>query len=337
MNTKIEWTDETWNPVTGCTKVSHGCKNCYAEREWPRLRHLLTYAGRAFTDVACHTERLDLPLRWKRPRRIFVNSMSDLFHEDVSDEFIERVLTTTMHAPQHIFQILTKRPERMLSLMQRWTDMNGRPQHNLWLGVSIEDQATAEERIPMLLQTPATVRWISAEPLLGPVDLFHVKEGDGFTFNALSKKVGIAFRDTGLDWVVCGGESGPRARTMHPDWVRCLRDQCRTAYVPFHFKQWGAWLPINQMLEEDMRKLYPEPPEQDPERSMPCKVPTCGVRSDGFVGHGSARLDAFLHVDGHPGGGMLMFRVGKKVAGRRLDGRIWDEIPETNPCPAVYR
>ncbi len=192
--TGIAWTDATWNPVTGCSKVSQGCKNCYAEREWGRLSanpKAMAYYGRAFTDIACHEDRLDQPLRWKKPRMIFVNSMSDLFHEDVPDDFIDRVFAVMALAENHTFQVLTKRPERML----RWFDPGfdnrehavgqamreiaaarggddaGLPEWplpNVWLGVSVEDHATADERIPLLLQAPAAVRWVSAEPLIGP-------------------------------------------------------------------------------------------------------------------------------------------------------------------------
>lgn len=172
--TKIQWTDETWNPVTGCTKVSQGCKHCYAERVFPRA---YAKTGRCFTDVRTHPERLDQPLRWKKPRRVFVNSMSDLFHEDVPDEFIDKVWEIMANAPDHTFQILTKRPARMLA----WTGgvdagkwpmwLLPWPLPNVWLGVSVEDQATADERIPPLLRTAAAVRFISLEPCLGPVDL----------------------------------------------------------------------------------------------------------------------------------------------------------------------
>ena len=249
--TGIAWTNATWNPITGCTKVSQGCKHCYAEREWARLsaNPKATAYGRAFTDVACHSERLDQPLRWKKPRLIFVNSMSDLFHEDVPDEFIDRVFAVMALAEQHTFQVLTKRPERMLAYL----DTPGRgdligdqampkvskndfgllewPIKNVWLGVSAEDQASADERIPLLLQTPAAVRWVSAEPLLERVEL-------GF---AMPWRVtGAAYGQT-LDWVVCGGESGgPKARPMHVEWVNKLRLDCEKAGVPFFMKQLGA-------------------------------------------------------------------------------------------------
>jgi protein gp37 len=237
-STGIEWTDATWNPVTGCTKVSQGCKHCYAERDWNRLAHLPAYQGRAFTDVACHPKRLDQPLRWKRPRRIFVNSMSDLFHEDVPFEFIEEVHEVIRETERHTFQILTKRPDRMVEFW-KWrkevyfaNSCTSAPPRNAWYGVSVEDQSTADYRVPLLLQTPAAVRWISAEPLLGPVSL--VVPFDGARVDAAKgARPGIP----GLDWVVVGGESGPKARPMHPDWARSLRDQCAAAGVPFFMKQ----------------------------------------------------------------------------------------------------
>lgn len=260
--TGIVWTDETWNPVTGCTKVSQGCKHCYAERDWHRLQHLPRFAGRAFTDVVCHPERLDQPLRWAKPRRIFVNSMSDLFHEDVPDEFIDQVFAVMALAKQHEFQVLTKRPQRMLDYCKtlgrhheidrvsiaakrisnktgffwRMCD-EGWCLPDVWLGVSVEDQATANERIPILLQTPAAVRWISAEPLLGPIDLLRAGATEMDSVGCLTPGGGESFARGLIDWVIVGGESGPKARPMHPDWVRSLRDQCAAAVVPFLLKQ----------------------------------------------------------------------------------------------------
>lgn len=276
--TGIEWTDATWNPVTGCAKVSQGCKHCYAEREWPRMTKLVpAYAGRDFTDVRTHADRLDQPLRWKKPRMIFVNSMSDLFHVDVPDEFIDKVFAVMALSPQHTFQVLTKRPDRMrdylssVEVVQRvihqafkldceagaWMNADHNiggykimPLQNVWLGVSIEDQAAADERIPLLLDTPASVRWISAEPLLGPVDLNRilVNRERGFHASALHEQHDDCYYQSNaqLDWVVVGGESGPKARPMHPNWALSLRDQCAAAGVPFLFKQWGEWLPDNQ-------------------------------------------------------------------------------------------
>ena len=267
--TGISWTSATWNPLTGCTKVSQGCKNCYAERDWRRLVHLSAYKGRAFTDVGIHPERLEQPLRWTKPRMIFVNSMSDLFHEDVPDEFIDRVFAVMgnvyckMDTP-HTFQILTKRPERIAKylndpdVLRRVTiamkamglDLPGEnspptwPLPNVWAGVSVEDQAVADERIPMLLQTPAAVRWISAEPLLGPIDM-----SAWLATNHLADIVG----GPRIDWLVVGGESGPKARPMKLDWARSLREQCKEANVPLFFKQTGVWQEVPTV--EDSRNI----------------------------------------------------------------------------------
>ena len=250
--TGIEWTDATWNPVTGCTKVSQGCKHCYAERDWSRLAHLPAYQGRAFTDVECHPKRLHQPLRWAKSRRIFVNSMSDLFHEEVPDEFIDKVFAVMALCPQHAFQVLTKRSARMLDYLHDLHPGHSRvirirqatskflvmaidkvspihfPLPNVWIGVSVEDQASADERIPLLLQTPAAVRWVSAEPLLGNVDLRLMQRSYGFPKH-ITKDGRAVGMPQGLHWVVVGGESGPKARPMHPDWARSLRDQCAAA------------------------------------------------------------------------------------------------------------
>lgn len=298
----IEWTDATWNPVTGCTKVSQGCKHCYAERGWARLSAMpgTVYHGRVFTDVRCHPERLETPLRWQKPRRIFVNSMSDLFHEGVPDDFIVHVFITMALADKHTFQILTKRPGRMANLLNsddfqeevtyvEGEDASGHscygnfpwPLPNVWLGVSCEDQATADERIPLLLQTPAAVRWISAEPMLSEINL-DTDLADGLHALGCGDN-DCTCGDRGIDWVVSGGESGPKARPSHPDWFRLLRNQCKAAGVPFFFKQHGEYL---------------ERADADPKRLM-----------DPFV------MDRF------------MTRVGKKLAGRMLDGRTWDESP----------
>lgn len=270
--TGISWTDASWNPLTGCEKTSPGCKFCYSERDWARLsaNPKTIYFGRKFTDVKCHPERLDQPLRWARARKIFVNSMSDLFHDDVPVDFIDKVFAIMALAPRHTFQILTKRPARMLDYMLRITKepqhlddaaralghdltFDGKPLPNAWLGVSIENQEVANERIPLLLRTPAAVRWVSAEPLIGPVDLVHIALA-GTTFNALAKKTG---QNTipGIDWVVVGGESGPtkRSRPMLPTWAWSLKDQCDAANVPIFYKQEGSWLHIPSV--EDSRNL----------------------------------------------------------------------------------
>jgi protein gp37 len=209
----IEWTEMTWNPVTGCTKVSEGCRHCYAERLAQRLQAMGNprYA-RGFA-VTLHEELLDLPRRWHRGRRIFVNSMSDLFHEQVPEEFIRRVFDTMAACPQHIFQVLTKRSQRLRELAPRlpW------PKH-VWMGVSVEDERVLG-RIADLRQVPAAVRFLSCEPLLGPLDHLPLD---------------------GIAWVIVGGESGPGARPMLPEWVESILTQCRRAGVAFFFKQWGG-------------------------------------------------------------------------------------------------
>ena len=267
----IEWTDATWNPVTGCSHVSEGCKNCYAETF--AGRGMGPWKGRAFTDVRCHPERLDWPLRKRKPMRVFVNSMSDLFHDDVPDTFIESVFGVMATAGHHTFQVLTKRPERMA----KWfagrshglcvAEMCGKvelrspggrrdrfenmppgwpwPLKNVWLGVSVENQRTADERIPLLLQTPAAVRFLSCEPLLGPVDLTDLpvpdKERD-YRFNCLTdmddEHVYNAHKK--VDWVIVGGESGHRARPCDTQWILNLICQGKAAGIPMFIKQLGS-------------------------------------------------------------------------------------------------
>jgi len=211
-NSKIEWTDATWNPVTGCTKVSPGCKHCYAETFAERFRGVKGHPYEQGFDLKLWPERLEIPLAWKRPRMIFVNSMSDLFHKDVPLEFIQRVFQSMSQARQHIFQVLTKRAERLEELAPhlKWPA-------NVWMGVSVENQDYVW-RIDHLRKVKAAIRFLSVEPLLGPVELDL----------------------TGIQWVIVGGESGPGARPMNEAWVTSVRDQCLAADVPFFFKQWGG-------------------------------------------------------------------------------------------------
>ena len=317
--TRIEWTDATWNPIVGCSVVSAGCRHCYAMRlAGTRLRHHPTRKG--LTDdtkagpvwngqVRFNDAELVRPLSWRRPRRIFVCAHGDLFHEAVPAAWIDKVFAIMALCRQHSFQVLTKRPERARAYLSHsskaselldrnlvdmridlavkeiageaaaWTTQlggcNGWPLDNVWLGVSVEDQETANERIPYLLSTPAALYWISAEPLLGPVDLKAVPWGHA---HAMLR----------IGWVVTGGESGPGARPMHPDWARSLRDQCAAAGVPFLFKQWGEWAPAD-----------PDMPSETQE-------------SEEIAG----RLDWPMH------------RVGKNAAGRLLDGVLHDGFPE---------
>lgn len=322
----IEWTDATWNPVTGCTKVSAGCDHCYAETIARR------FAGtKAFPNgfaVTLHPERLSAPEGWVAPRRVFVNSMSDLFHRDVPDEFIALVFAVMAGTARHTYQVLTKRPARMRALLsspafraevltwlRHWGDEDDTrfediadkveagnwPLANVWLGVSIEDQHWADIRIPALIDTPAAVRFLSCEPLLGPVDLngwltcghdamsganqdnlwrcdncsalIREEPDPHGTIESLATGATFSLSQISsgntIDWVIAGGESGPGARPMHPNWARGLRDQCQAARVPYFFKQWGT---------HTWNKGQPR-------------------------------------------------RVGKHAAGRVLDGRTWDEYP----------
>lgn len=376
MATKIEWTDETWNPVTGCSKVSPGCAHCYAEEVARRF-----WGSREFADVRIHGVRLRQPLHWRKPRRVFVNSMSDLFHADVPDWFIDRVFATMAVCPQHTFQILTKRPERMRDYLlgfgtaespiaanflrlAKWTTSRNeisRPRHlchaeaarlfhawplrNCWPGVSVEDQRRAEERIPPLLECPAAVRFVSAEPLLGALDLsvwMPCRRGDPydcFPMHESQRCCECSLGRPGIDWVIAGGESGPGARPMHPAWVRSIRDQCAAAAVPFFFKQWGEWKPVSSasyatadgmadgtnrvsMLADGRMVLKDRGPAEKPlildkaadhdlrrEWRRAEKLPD-GVEYENRLGY------------------QWMARVGKKRAGRLLDGEEWSEFPD---------
>ena len=360
-DTKIEWADAVWNPIRGCTKVSDGCRHCYAMRLAARFSGpgqpyeglaVMKPDGPQWTNqVRLVPERLADPLRWKKPRRIFVNSMGDLFHEKLIDDVIDQVFAVMASASQHQFLILTKRPKRMRHYfndlrargLQALADYEARkreyfethkrefrvgytipdpptpelralydtaaaaehqplsgtnspafcgfsggeyhwrswPLPNVWLGVSVEDQETAIARIPALLETPAAVRFVSAEPLLGPIDLQKA------AYAACRDSRGNWDLKAYLHWVIVGGESGPGARPMHPDWTRSLRDQCQTAGIPFFFKQWGEWLPQDHFH--------------------------CSLAYGAAV--------TFLSK-------MRFVRLGKQGAGRSLDGLEWDAYPE---------
>jgi protein gp37 len=290
MPSKIEWCDETWNPIIGCSKISAGCDNCYAERMAGRLSNIaathknysqvvywgvkngMYYGeGRWNGNTAFIPEALDKPLRWARPRRIFVCSMGDLFHESVPFAWLNRLFITMAANPRHTFMLLTKRPEIAVEFMSiGWRGECP----NIWIGVTAENQAAADERIPILLQIPAAVRFVSVEPMLGPLSLKK------WLHPEIEETAGCATVGD-INWVICGGESGPGARPMHSDWVRGLRDQCQAAGTPFLFKQWGEWAPnwIND--------------------------------------------DAGNEIEGS----MWMDRFGKKKAGRLLDGVEHNEFP----------
>lgn len=232
LGTGIEWTDATWNPTTGCDRVSSGCDNCYALALAKRLKAMgsnrYTNDGNPRTSgpgfaLTLHMDKLEEPFSWRRPRRVFVNSMSDLFHAKVPGDFIHAVFDVMAALPQHHFQILTKRPRRMLTVVRKWYELNEtNPLVNVWLGTSVEDQTWADRRIPLLVEVPSAVRFLSCEPLLGPITIHSLE---------------------GITWVIVGGESGARARPMDASWVRNLRDQCVAQQVPFFFKQWGGRTP----------------------------------------------------------------------------------------------
>lgn len=383
-NTKIEWTDRRWNPLRGYSRKSEGSRNCYAEGIAARFSgNGLAYGGLAKrvkrpdgSTEARWTGKVELvesvllqPLRWKKPCKIFVNSMSDLFHESVPDEWIDRIFAVMALCPQHTFQILPKRPERMreylkaarahplaiecmeIALERMLKNPKSNVGHglildgdivhlkvwplpNVWLGVSVEDQKTAEERIPLLLDTPAAIRFISAEPLLLDINVQRwlkvnwqcsncrgyfadkyqkqcpdCKEKNSwcgshkFNGRRLPKRAVVSHQSgIAIDWVICGGESGRNARPMHPDWPRALRDQCAAAGVPFFFKQWGEWAPCEHAHDKNDRAV---------------------VLSDGTLLQKERMLDFPDQSDAE-----IIARIGKARAGRLLDGITHNAFPE---------
>jgi protein gp37 len=355
--TGISWTDRTWNPVVGCTKVSQGCKNCYAKTIHDR-RHAAALAGKdiapqyaqPFETVQLMYDRLTDPLSWRDRSRVFVNSVSDLFHESVPFEYIDLVFGTMLLASRHTFQILTKRPDRMREYFARlaahrhnWPPViqlhqatsehffgskvrrtrkdvvridraafyghkhTPWPLKNVWLGVSVENQAAADERITLLLQTPAAIRFLSCEPLLGPIDVSVYLEEDGYIDDEYVRPI---------DWVIAGGESGSakqHVRPMHPDWARSLRDQCVTNFVPFHFKQNGDFRPVSQIHADDCDERLNECDDS--------RVVCVDVGGREWVNNES-------RCDGQPpSDAWYMERIGTRTSGRLLDGKLWSEYP----------
>lgn len=373
-HSKIEWTDSTWTPIrarnreTGrvghfCIHKSPGCKHCYSEIMQRRFGNPIRFAAQDAGKVEMFLDEtmLTKPLGWKKPRMVFVCSMTDLFLEGVPDEWIDRVFAVMALAPRHVFQVLTKRSERMQTYiasepwdrinaeagtLMDWADMPELdvPPKHIWLGVSVEDQQRAAERIPHLLDTPAAVRFLSAEPLLGPIDLTRLElvpdsldeDGDlrraGIRVDALRNKhceSGVTRGLAAIDWCIVGGESGPKARPMHPQWARDLRDQCEAAGAAFFFKQWGEWLPGENSgwySDEDReRGIAPHAVHQDGTRGLH----PASSKAKNYV---MWEPDGTLH-EGHRTGGDYFkvaawaTRVGKKRAGRLLDGREWSELP----------
>lgn len=359
--TEIEWTDASWNPVVGCSIVSAGCTNCYAMKLAARLldKPDSHYEGttKKVNGNAVWTGKLSLapdniltqPLRWKRPRRIFVNSMGDLFHEDVPDAWIDQVFAVMRLAPQHTFQILTKRADRMLAYCNGsieegvWVDNDAiakyappleerqewtYPLPNVWLGVSVENQEQADKRVPDLLMTPAAVRFVSCEPLLGEVrlDRIAVRSNSGYKLDSLAgrlfKDIKGAFKygpdnQRSLDWVIAGGESGVNARPMHPDWVYSLRYQCIGSKTPFFFKQWGEYEPMFPHYPEEYGK------DDDWGDEVELGFPKEGILySDGYFYNG---IEHQAHVNR---GAYWVRKVGKKKSGHLIDGKPWQNFPK---------
>lgn len=331
MASKIEWTDETWNPIrarnraTGgvghyCAKVSAGCQGCYAERLQKRFNNPIRYAAqdRDKVDIFLDEEVLLKPLAWKKPRVVFPCSMTDLFGDWVTDDMLDHIFGVMGNREQHTFKILTKRPERQRDYVnserarKAWNSYrlspDAWPARNLQLGCSVEDQESADARIPALLETNARKRIVSYEPALGPVDFTRIKTRWGSIINALTGRM-VASNHSGdvqrerLDQVIAGGKSGPLAVPSHPDWFRAVRDQCVAAGVPFFFKQWGEWAPVG--IGDDV-------PEANGARLA--VVNRSGAMADARTAV-SQPTDAF------------MWRVGKKEAGRLLDGAVWDQQP----------
>ena len=383
--TAIEWTDASWNPIlarnkaTGkvgwhCEHVSEGCRNCYAERlNKPRGTGLDFKPGhRGDLELFLDEKMLTQPLRWKRPRMVFVCSMTDLFAEFVPEEWIDKIFAVMALAQQHTFQVLTKRPERMRDHLapsranivgpQAWRmTLEEGVRHprwavgagiirtvvphltvwrlpNVWPGVSVEDQPTADVRIPILEGTPAAVRWISAEPMLEPINILPWvnrldRDAAGLADDPLAATLlggtmleadhyqeASAPTVRGLDWVVAGGESGPGARPMDPDWARSLRDQCQAAGVPFLFKQWGEWIDADSWLDQL---------EAGPTKILSHGKPWRPARPLNYSDAATLADICNVGLTDRRSTGRTYLRVGKKRAGRALAGRIHDAWPET--------
>lgn len=399
--TKIEWTDEVWNPTTGCDRISPGCLNCYALTMAKRLKGMGQAKYQTDGDprtsgpgfgVAVHPDSLTEPLRWKKPRKVFVNSMSDLFHARVPREFLARVFAVMAATPQHTYQVLTKRPDRAARILtdlctcgngcvpgthfrseMEWAatshsptyvpglehgiyHRSGWPLPNVWIGTSVENQKYADLRIPALLNTPAAVRFLSCEPLLGPVDLWgplvpgrgrpkltYWLDGRPGWGPEQTDDRGCVFQGMAvgprIDWVIVGGESGPRARAMHPQWARTIRDQCEHSGVPFFFKQWGEWGPAPFIV----RVCDPNTGWQGTDEELAAAKKDSEARGATHVHTGNwfeedGERQYWLHEIGHkpwslervalPDETAAIRRWGKQAAGRELDGRTWDEFPK---------
>jgi protein gp37 len=386
--TSIEWTDATVNAINGCTVLSPGCKRCYAMKQAHRIPFRAglvtkTAGGMVWNgEVYFHAPALILPLKWRRPRRIFWNAHGDTFHDNVPTEWIDQVFMTCALTPQHVHQILTKRsarmraylndpetPRRIMALLRDWGGslpaaasrrarahwaLEAWPLRNVWMGVSVEDQPRANERIPDLLHARAAVRFLSMEPLLGAIDLRAIELPDdpecsctdlrldartGYHSGTPHQEPGIGKRSLppplpGLDWVIVGGESGHGARPLHHGWVRDIWHACVMSGVAFFFKQWGEWAPVCDIDSDVLEALYDPPPEHDPEGRRRCRVEQLVLHADGrrfeldcWSRENGARDDALVKAFQAGQDGMLMMRIGKKRAGRKLYGNEYSEMP----------
>lgn len=314
--TKIEWASHVWNPVTGCTQISEGCQNCYAERMAYRLKGRCGYPKDEPFRVTLHPDRLEQPLKWRKPRKVFVCSMGDLFHEDVPSDFTEVMFGIMSLCPQHTFIVLTKRAQQMEAFFRNRTLAECRQQINWYFDdeigpteeeinslcgnwplpnvigmVTAENQKMADIRIPYLLNTPFVTRGVSVEPMLGPVNLSHYLVPKNIRKEREDGSISLKLRPS-IKWVIAGGESGPGARPIHPDWVRDLRRQCQNTCTAFFFKSWGEYCYPDHMPEDTYRKMF-----------------------------------AVHNLAGNSNHNRL-WKVGKKAAGRYLDSRTWDEYPK---------
>lgn len=376
--TKIQWTNRTWNPTTGCKMVSEGCRFCYAEKMSKRLagmgqekyKGILTDKGKFNGVVRTHDAELMKPFTWKKPCMVFVNSMSDLFHEDVPFEFIDKVFAVMALTPHITYQILTKRPERMAEYLvgmreegftngyvadhlgdRAWRYFPQIPRHllktqnedrskmkwplpNVWLGTSVENQAAANERIRHLLACPSAVRFLSCEPLLGPVDITN--KGLKNAYSVPTRFVGghpCEWTDPGdkfigdIHWVIAGGESGsPKARPMHPDWARMLRDQCANAGVPFFFKQWGEYGTTFQLLDGSPTFYQFHSFQNWVNKAGAWMRGNICVDTKGRVLKIGGDFMLARDEDAFPV--VLLKKMGKHKSGRLLDGVEHDEFPQ---------
>ena len=338
MSTKIEWTNETWNPIIGCSKISEGCKNCYAERMAGRLSNitktayylkvveqnrpaLLVIKGlpKWNGETQFINQQLLKPTQWKKPRKIFVCSMGDLFHESIPFEWIDVVFSIMSDIDQHIYQVLTKRPFRMQQFYDwkaKQLGVKWQAKDNVWIGVTVESQEQVYRILP-LLKVPSKIRFISCEPLLSNIDLYPwLDEYIG------PSETGHNDWLNGLNWVIVGGESGPEARPMHPEWVRSLKNQCKISGTPFFFKQWGEWYTdwLNIQTKEPVFKMYPNY-QKFQQKLWVRKGDSCIDMNGKICKNGGDMKTASYPV-------AIMQKIGKQKSGVILDGKEYKQFPK---------